>query len=81
MTVFFLIVEMEIRREIHEGSLCRLRHAFLPVVAAVGGVIVPAIIYYTLNRASGIPGGWAVPKATDIAFAVGVRALLGKFSS
>ncbi|HEY4087941.1 MAG TPA: Na+/H+ antiporter NhaA [Bryobacteraceae bacterium] len=78
MTVFFLVVGMEIRREIHEGSLAQLRQAALPLIAALGGVLAPASIYLALN-AEGLPGrGWAVPTATDIAFAVGVLALLGK---
>jgi len=78
MTVFFLVVGMEIRREIHEGALSRVDQAVLPVIAAVGGVIVPALIYLSLN-ANPLRGvGWAVPTATDIAFAVGVLALLGR---
>lgn len=78
MTVFFLVVGMEIRREIHEGSLADMRSAALPMVAALGGVIVPAAIYLALNSAPPARDGWAVPTATDIAFAVGVLALLGK---
>jgi NhaA family Na+:H+ antiporter len=78
MTVFFLVVGMEIRREIHEGALSRFDQAILPVVAAVGGVIVPALIYLSFNTAAGRDQGWAIPTATDIAFAVGVLALLGK---
>ena len=78
MTIFFLVVGMEIRREMHEGALSNLRHALLPVMAALGGVVVPALIYLALNQASGQLQGWAVPTATDIAFAVGVLALLGK---
>ncbi|WP_371348043.1 Na+/H+ antiporter NhaA [Ancylobacter sp. IITR112] len=78
MTVFFLVVGMEIRREIHEGALSRLRAAVLPMAAAVGGVAVPALIYVSLNSAPGQIEGWAVPTATDIAFAVGVLAILGR---
>lgn len=78
MTLFFLVVGMEIRREIHEGSLSSLRQATLPIAAAVGGVIVPALIYLSINSAPLQQPGWAVPTATDIAFAVGVLALLGK---
>jgi NhaA family Na+:H+ antiporter len=78
MTVFFLVVGMEIRREIHEGALSKLDQAVLPVIAAAGGVIVPALIYLSLN-ADPVRGlGWGVPTATDIAFAVGVLALLGR---
>jgi NhaA family Na+:H+ antiporter len=78
MTVFFLVVGMEIRREMHEGSLSDLRQAALPVAAAAGGVIVPALVFLAVNQASPERNGWAVPTATDIAFAVGILALLGK---
>jgi len=78
MTVFFLVVGMEIRREIHEGALSRFDQAMLPVLAAFGGVVVPALIYLGFNTAAGRHHGWAIPTATDIAFAVGVLALLGK---
>lgn len=78
MTVFFLVVGLEIRREIHEGALNSLRQASLPIAAALGGVMVPALIYLSVNvDPSGIEG-WAVPTATDIAFAIGVLALLGR---
>ncbi len=78
MTVFFLVVGLEIRREIHEGALSDLRQASLPIVAALGGVAVPALIYLGLNVDPAGRNGWAVPTATDIAFAVGVLALLGR---
>jgi NhaA family Na+:H+ antiporter len=78
MTIFFLVVGMEIRREIHEGALSRLDQAILPVLAACGGVIVPALIYLSFNSVAGRSHGWAIPTATDIAFAVGVLALLGR---
>lgn len=78
MTLFFLVVGMEIRREIHEGALSSLRQAMLPIAAAAGGVIAPALIYLSVNSAPLQQQGWAVPTATDIAFAVGVLALLGK---
>jgi Na+:H+ antiporter, NhaA family len=78
MTIFFLVVGLEIRREIHEGALANLRLAALPLIAALGGVAVPALIYVSLNTAPDLRDGWAVPTATDIAFAVGVLALLGK---
>ncbi|AKT40789.1 Na+/H+ antiporter NhaA [Chondromyces crocatus] len=78
MTVFFFVVGLEIRREIHEGELADLRRAALPIVAALGGMAAPALIYLAVNPE--LPGrnGWGVPTATDIAFAVGVLALLGK---
>ena len=78
MTIFFLVVGMEIRREIHEGALSNVRQAALPIAAAVGGVAVPAMIYLAFNAQAGAPQGWAVPTATDIAFAVGVLAILGR---
>ena len=78
MTVFFLVVGMEVRREIHEGALSERSQAALPVAAAVGGVVAPAAIYVALNFDLLRSQGWAVPTATDIAFAVGVLALLGR---
>jgi NhaA family Na+:H+ antiporter len=78
MTVFFLVVGMEIRREIHEGALANLQLATLPIAAAAGGVAVPALLYVALNGTQPQLEGWAVPTATDIAFAVGVLALLGR---
>jgi NhaA family Na+:H+ antiporter len=78
MTVFFLLVGMEIRREIYEGALCNLQLAALPLAAAIGGVAVPALIYLAFNSEPALRHGWAIPTATDIAFAVGVLALLGK---
>ncbi len=78
MTVFFLVVGMEIRREMHDGALSEIRAAALPIAAACGGVLVPALFYLALNNEPVLRNGWAVPTATDIAFAVGVLALLGK---
>lgn len=78
MTVFFLVIGMEIRREIHEGALSNLRQALLPVTAALGGVVAPALIYVLLVPQPAQLAGWAVPTATDVAFAVGVLALLGR---
>ncbi|MCD0503360.1 Na+/H+ antiporter NhaA [Bordetella petrii] len=78
MTIFFLVVGMEIRREIHEGALSDFKQASLPLAAALGGVVVPALIYLAFNGMEGRRDGWAVPTATDIAFAVGVLALLGR---
>ena len=78
MAIFFLVVGMEIRRELHEGALSDVKQAILPVAAALGGVVVPALIYVAMNGDPVRRQGWAVPTATDIAFAVGILALLGK---
>ena len=78
MTVFFLVVGMEIRREIAEGELASLQLAALPLAAAVGGVVLPALFYLAINADPALRQGWAVPTATDIAFAVGMLALLGR---
>ena len=77
MVVFFFVVGLEVRRELFEGELSTVRRAALPVVAALGGMLVPAAIYFALNTGSPAIRGWGVPMATDIAFAVGVLALLG----
>ena len=78
MAVFFLLVGIELKYEMTVGQLRRPRQAMLPMLAAVGGVVAPALIYVVVNLAEGGPvGGWAVPIATDIAFALGVVSLLG----
>ena len=78
MAVFFLLVGIELKYETTVGQLRRPRQAMLPMLAAVGGVCVPALIYLAVNLAEGgSPRGWAVPIATDIAFALGVVSLLG----
>jgi Na+:H+ antiporter, NhaA family len=79
MAVFFLLVGMELKREILEGHLSSLRKASLPGFAAVGGMAVPAMLYLALNRNDpAAMKGWAIPTATDIAFALGVLSLAGK---
>jgi NhaA family Na+:H+ antiporter len=78
MTLFFFVVGLEIRREMHGGELSELRRAALPLVAALGGMLMPATIYAVINHSHGAHHGWGIPMATDIAFAVGVLALLGK---
>ncbi len=78
MVIFFLLVGLEIKRELIQGELSRPRDAALAVFAALGGMIVPALIYVALNFNGDGLSGWGIPMATDIAFALGIMALLGK---
>jgi NhaA family Na+:H+ antiporter len=78
MVIFFFVVGMEIRREVHCGELSEWRRAALPAAAALGGMLVPAGLYLALAGAPETRSGWGVPMATDIAFAVGILTLLGK---
>lgn len=78
MTIFFFVVGLEIRREMHQGELSQLKRAALPLVAALGGMLAPAAIFASLNHGHDTARGWGIPMATDIAFAVGVLALLGR---
>ncbi|MFZ2446850.1 MAG: Na+/H+ antiporter NhaA [Syntrophobacteraceae bacterium] len=78
MTVFFLVVGLELKREILAGELSSMRAAALPVFAALGGMVVPALIYYSLNREGLTARGWGIPMATDIAFAVGILVLIAR---
>lgn len=77
LSIFFLLVGLEIRREMTAGALAARRAAVLPVIAAIGGVLAPAAIYLLLNRGPAA-AGWAVPTATDVAFTLGILALLGR---
>jgi len=76
MAVFFFVVGLEIKRELIAGELASFRHAALPIAAAVGGVMAPAFIYFMLNTGGPGASGWGIPMATDIAFSIGVLALL-----
>ncbi len=78
MVIFFLVVGAEIKREVTHGELRDPRHAALPIMAALGGMIVPAGIYAIFNAGSAGASGWGIPVATDIAFALGVLALVGR---
>ncbi len=78
MAVFFFVVGLEIKRELLHGELSSVRKASLPVLAAVGGMVVPALTYLVFNSSGEAAVGWGIPMATDIAFAIGVLALLGR---
>ena len=76
MTVFFVVAGMEIKRELVTGELSSLRQASLPLIAAAGGMLVPGIVYLAWNRSGAARAGWAIPTATDIAFALGCLSLV-----
>jgi len=78
MAIFFLLIGLELKREVLEGELSSTTKAALPVIAAIGGMVVPALLYAALNWSDAtLMRGWAIPTATDIAFAVGILALVG----
>lgn len=78
MTVFFLLVGLEIKRELREGELSTFRSASLPIFAAIGGMLVPALIFILLNHGTKYSKGWGIPMATDIAFSLAIISMLGK---
>jgi len=78
MTIFFLLVGLEIERELYKGELSNFKNAIVPIVAAIGGMAVPALFHFLLNNRTDTQGGVGIPMATDIAFALGMLSLLGK---
>jgi len=78
MAIFFFVVGLELKREIIGGELSSPRKAMLPIAAALGGMLVPALIYFSLNPTGEVRNGWGIPMATDIAFALGVLFLVGR---
>ncbi|HRD40330.1 MAG TPA: Na+/H+ antiporter NhaA [Bacteroidia bacterium] len=77
MAIFFLLIGLELEREVYKGELSNFKNALLPIVAALGGMLVPAFIHYLLNAGTPTQGGAGIPMATDIAFAIGILSLLG----
>ena len=77
MAIFFLLIGLELQRELYSGELSNLKNALLPIFAAIGGMVVPALIHFSLNAGTPTQAGIGIPMATDIAFALGVLALLG----
>jgi Na+:H+ antiporter, NhaA family len=78
MAVFFLLIGLELEREMYNGELSSFENALLPIIAAIGGVAVPALIHFALNAGTATQAGIGIPMATDIAFALGILALVGK---
>ncbi|MBC7695263.1 MAG: Na+/H+ antiporter NhaA [Burkholderiales bacterium] len=78
MTVFFLLVGLEIEREIYIGELSNIKKSLLPLFATIGGMIIPALIHYSFNKGTNTQNGFAIPTATDIAFSLAVLSIIGK---
>lgn len=78
MAIFFLLIGLELKRELYVGELSSVNNALLPTIAAMGGMIVPALIFWQFNQGTAYQAGVGIPMATDIAFALGVLSLLGK---
>src|SRR5688500_17777974 len=77
MAMFFFVIGLELKREIMAGELSDMKKAMLPMIAALGGMLFPALIYVMFNSSGEAANGWGIPMATDIAFALGVISLLG----
>lgn len=78
MAIFFLLIGLELKRELITGELSNFRHALLPITAAIGGMVIPAAIHYSLNAGTATQSGIGIPMATDIAFALGILSLIGR---
>ena len=79
MAVFFVLVGMEVKKELFEGALSTYQQAIFPAIAAIGGMVIPAVVYWFIAKQDpSLANGWAIPMATDIAFALGIMALLSK---
>jgi len=78
MALFFFVIGLELKREFLEGELSTVKNALLPMSAALGGMVVPALIYFVINRNTDSAGGWGIPMATDIAFALALLSMAGK---
>ena len=77
MAIFFLLIGLELERELYSGELSNFKNALLPIFAAIGGIVAPALIHFSLNTGTPTQAGIGIPMATDIAFALGVLAILG----
>ena len=78
MAIFFLMVGLEIERELYIGELSAFKNALVPIIAAIGGMVVPALFHFALNAGTETQNGFGIPMATDIAFALGIMVLVGK---